>query len=323
MITEHSLPRLETVAVGSPITRLGVSFHPVYVGGNPLPEIATGDSSGLVVEELETAAVETLSARNPTKTPILIVEGEHLIGGKQNRNVNVTVLVPPMTNLEIPVTCVEQGRWDQAREYRRAPSLTPRRVRLRNQAAVHESMRATGSRHGDQGAVWDAVDEVLGDLDTESETSAVADGDAVYQRDGRRLRAAEELASLGPLPAQCGIAVSHGRHVVAIELFGSHSLLASHWSAVIRSHLLEPVRPEGRPSATAVLELFRLFGRVLPRQSPGIGLGHEHRVKHVRIVGQALTLDSSIVHASAFRPSSGTRSRRSTPAGHRSHRVRR
>ena len=320
MNTGHPIPKLETVAVGSPFTRLGVSFHPVYVGRNPLPEIATGDSSGLVVEELETARVQTLSARNPTTTPVLIVEGEHLIGGKQNRNVNVTVLVPPMTDLEIPVTCVEQGRWDQAREYRRARSLTPRRVRLRNQAAVHQSMRAAGSRDGDQAAVWNAVDEVLGDLDTESETSAVADGEAVYQRDGRRLRTAEELASRGPLPGQCGIAVSHGRHVVAIELFGSHGLLASHWSAVIRSHLLESVRPDGRPSATAVLRLFRLFGRALPEQSPGIGLGHEHRIKHVRIVGQALTLDSSIVHASAFMPRNGTRPGRAATAGRRGQR---
>ena len=314
MNTGHPIPKLQTVAVGSPITRLGVSFHPVYLGGNSLPEIATGDSSGLVVEELETARVQTLSAHNPTKAPILIVEGEHLIGGKQNRNVNVTVLVPPTTKLEIPVTCVEEGRWDQAREYRRARSFTPRMVRLRNQAAVHESMRATGSRRGDQGAVWNAVNEVLGDLDTESETSAVADSDAVYERDRGRFRSVEELISLGPLPGQCGIAVSHGRHVVAIELFGSPLLLASHWSAMIRSHLLEPVRPEGGPSATMVLKLLRLFGTVLPEQSPGIGLGHEYRVKHAWIVGQALALDSSIVHASAFMPRNGARSRRAAPA---------
>ena len=83
MNTEHPLPKLQTVAVGSPITRLGVSFHPVYLGGNPLPEIVTGDSSGLVVEELESARVQTLSARNPTETPILIVEGEHLIGASR------------------------------------------------------------------------------------------------------------------------------------------------------------------------------------------------------------------------------------------------
>ena len=44
MNTEHPIPKLQTVAVGSPITWLGVSFHPVYLGGNPLPEIVTGDS---------------------------------------------------------------------------------------------------------------------------------------------------------------------------------------------------------------------------------------------------------------------------------------
>ena len=309
MVTAPPIPKLETAAVGSPITRIGVSFFPIYLGGNCLPEIATGNSAGLVIDELDRAAVPTLSAHNPTKTPVLIVEGEHFLGGKQNRTINVTVLVPAMTKLEIPVTCLERDRWGRARAYGRAQAFTPARVRSLNQEAVYQSMSAFGSREGDQTAVWNAVDEVLDDLGTPSETAAVADADAVYRRDGRRLEAVEELADLGPLPGQCGVAVARGRQVEAIELFGSPDLLAAHWSAVVRSHLLEPATPSGRPSATKVLSILKRFGSLVPEDTPGIGLGIEQRVRDRRVVGQALTLDRSIVHCSGFTRSKGRSAR--------------
>lgn len=106
-----TVPALDTASVGAPITRLEVSFFPIYLPGNELPEIATGEGSGLVVGELDREQVNTLSAKNPTKTPILLVEGEHFLGGMQNRVVNRTVLLPPGEAREIPVTCLEARRW--------------------------------------------------------------------------------------------------------------------------------------------------------------------------------------------------------------------
>ena len=101
-------PQLETVAIGSPITRLGVSFFPVYLTANGLPPIATGEASGLVIDELDEASVGTLRVRNPGDKAVLVVEGEHFIGGKQNRALNATVLVPAKADLEIPVSCLER-----------------------------------------------------------------------------------------------------------------------------------------------------------------------------------------------------------------------
>ncbi len=106
-----TLPTLDTAAIGQPITRLGVSFFPVYLPGNRLPRISAGPDSGLVVGELDNPSVPHLKAENPTDAPILVIEGEHFLGGLQDRTANATVLVPPHTTLEIPVTCLEAGRW--------------------------------------------------------------------------------------------------------------------------------------------------------------------------------------------------------------------
>ena len=61
-------------------------------------------------------------------------------------------------------------------------------------------------------------------------------------------RFSAKLAARGPLPGQCGIVVVHGRWVTAMDLFGAPHLLAAHWGALIRSHLLESPVATGRPS---------------------------------------------------------------------------
>ena len=294
-------PQLETIAVGSPITRLGVSFFPVYLAGNGLPPIATGEASGLVIDELDEASVGTLRVRNPGDRPVLVVEGEHFIGGKQNRALNVTVLVPPKADLKIPVSCLEQGRWGRRQAYRRDEAFAPNRVRAAQRAGVARSMGERGSRAGDQSAVWSEVNAMLDDASVESCTAAAAEmRRETYRRDRSRANMVEKLAAIGPLPGQCGIVVTHGRRVQGMDLFGAPDLLAAHWPALIRSYLLESPAVEGRPSATRVLHVARRFAFAAGRETPGVGLGVERRVTDERLVGQALTLDGAVVHAAFF-----------------------
>ena len=65
-----------------------------------------------VVEEVnESGSVPNLAVTNKCKRPLLIPEGEILIGAKQNRVINVTVLVAAGVKFVLPVSCVEAGRW--------------------------------------------------------------------------------------------------------------------------------------------------------------------------------------------------------------------
>jgi hypothetical protein len=43
--------------------------------------------------------------------PVLLLDGEELVGAKQNRVVNLTIMAPPQRTTVIPVSCVESGRW--------------------------------------------------------------------------------------------------------------------------------------------------------------------------------------------------------------------
>ena len=140
-----NIPSLEHAAIGRPITRLGFSLFPVYLPPSDLPPIATGPGSGLIVDELPNASVPTLSVTNPTDRAILLIEGECLVGGAQNRTLNVSVLVPAGATLKIPVTCLEQGRWGSRRAFQHGSAMAPRRVRRTKQDAVAARLVTVGA----------------------------------------------------------------------------------------------------------------------------------------------------------------------------------
>ena len=293
-----TIPSLEIAAVGSPITRLGVSFFPVYLTHNSLPAIDTGDSSGLIVSEFDVATVRSLKVTNPTGKPILIVEGEHFTGGNQNRTINATVLVPAGSKLDIPVSCLEQGRWGRHRAWRRAEAFAPESIRKRKRASVNRSFSVNRNRMSDQHGIWNDISAMMLREGVTSPTGAAEDLEDSYRRHHSRRKTVEALVERGPLPGQCGIVVAHGRDVTAMDLFGAPHLLRKHWGALVRSHFIENRPSTGRPSATLVLRNIWRLGTSPARTAPGVGLGCEHRMTGRRLTGQALVLDDALIHAS-------------------------
>ncbi len=295
-----SILNLERAAVGRPITRLGVSFFPVYLPENYLPEISTGQDSHVTIEELDDSTVPFLKAKNSTDLPVLIPEGEQLVGGLQDRVLNISVLVAASISLNIPVSCIEMGRWGRRRGFQRGGAYAPRRTRRAKNVSVAQSVRTGGSPRSDQAAVWHSVDEELARVGVASPTSALRDTEQLLHADQRRAETIDYLARIGPLPGQCGILVTHGRRVVAMDIFGNHQLLVPHWDGLIRSYLIEQPSSGGYPSATRALWAIGRFSQAAAVGKTGVGLGVELHVETKWLVGQALTLNGSVVHTSAF-----------------------
>ena len=298
------LDLLDRAAVGSPITRAGVSLFPLYLHQGDLPPILTGPDAGVAIDERRDAEVPTLSVTSTADSAVLLVEGETVTGGRQNRTLNVSVLVPAGATIDLPVSCVEQGRWGGGVRFDRGASYAPRRVRRAKQEGVGRSVRHHGTKDADQGAVWMTVAHELTRLgaDNDSKTLVGAAGaDGALDRDRRLGDAIEDLTSRGPLAGQCGVVVTHGSRVVAAEVFASHDLLAEHWPALVRGHLLDaPETVRGRPSPTRALSFLHRIARATDTPAEAVGLGREHHLRSSRLVAQAITWDDLLVHASAF-----------------------
>ena len=111
------------LAVVPLLDREGTASPPFY---DTLKD-AVGAGVARVTEISEGGSVPELLVVNDGPRPVLLVDGEELVGARQNRIVNITLLVPAHGKLHIPVSCVEAGRWS----YRAANSrpLTARSTR--------------------------------------------------------------------------------------------------------------------------------------------------------------------------------------------------
>ena len=107
------------VTVGDGLEIGGLCVFPLTSVNVDGPAYLTGPEAygaGMIeVNELDPPVVPFVAITNLADVPILLVEGEMLVGGDQNRTMNVTVLCPPLARTVVPVSCVEAGRWGARR----------------------------------------------------------------------------------------------------------------------------------------------------------------------------------------------------------------
>ena len=156
---------------------LAKGFDFVFVRpGSPNPAASTvrlfGDTAieGFTIEELSTSgSVPALQAKNATTFDVLLIAGQLVQGGKQNRGINADMLVGAGQSAKIPVTCVEQGRWSGTPRSRFGHAgFEPIDVRFSKMRDVHESQRAGGDAEANQSKVWSTISQMSRVLRSES-----------------------------------------------------------------------------------------------------------------------------------------------------------
>ena len=104
---------LRDLTTGVPVVHGALTVFPLLAGERAEPGWLTLAEAGeaVSIEEVsEDGDVPTLRLTSAANRPVLLLDGEELIGAKQNRILNTTVLVAAHSHLTIPVSCVEQGR---------------------------------------------------------------------------------------------------------------------------------------------------------------------------------------------------------------------
>jgi len=156
---------------------LAKGFDFVFVRpGSPNPAASTvrlfGDTAivGFTIEELSTSgSVPALQAKNATTFDVLLIAGQLVQGGKQNRGINADMLVGAGQSAKIPVTCVEQGRWSGTPRSRFGHAgFEPINVRSSKMREVHAEQRAGRAAEANQSKVWSTISQMSRELRSES-----------------------------------------------------------------------------------------------------------------------------------------------------------
>lgn len=146
---------------------------------------------------------------------MLIVDGEELVGAKQNRVANLTLLIEAKGTTIIPVSCVEAGRWSyRTPDFDVSDRVQNARGRAEKLKSVRHSIRERGSRRSDRGRVWNSIAEESASLDAESPTEAMG---AMFDRHRETLD--DYVAGIRADAGQVGAVVVVGGRHHGLDLF--------------------------------------------------------------------------------------------------------
>jgi hypothetical protein len=248
--------------------------------GRPIPPGYSGPS------------VNQLVLINHSKRPLLLLAGELVSGGKQDRIIAKDRIVAPFGDpLPLDVFCVEHGRWSAGSEFNEAKTI------------VHPSVRENAAIKQKQSEVWAAVaggsnvsadasspaaapprvssadisETVTVEAQTQSYTKIYesrrvgSSVDAVVAEMQRRFR--RETSGL-KCERVVGVVVAYGGEVAWSDIFASSELFDAYWNKLLRSYAVEAVaRPSLREKAStgdAREFLRRLDGHEETESEPGV-----------------------------------------------------
>jgi hypothetical protein len=245
--------------------------------------------------------VPQLLFRNFGDLAVFLLDGEELVGAKQNRVLNLSILAPARRDTVIPVSCVEAGRWRHtSAEFSSTSHAQFAESRAKRAAHVSEDiLRGTG-RRSDQQEVWRDIDDKLARLGQHSPSSAV----------GVAFTANEDLLSrhVGKFearPRQVGSEFALDGKVVGLELFDCEATCAALMPKIVRSYALDAIDRGCMTAQYAAHQTPKGFLQQLREapvhEAPAVGEGTDLRIEQgAGLAGGALRARGRIVHLVAF-----------------------
>ncbi|MFA0832602.1 MAG: ARPP-1 family domain-containing protein [Methanobacterium formicicum] len=284
----------------------GMSVFPLYNDGDDSFYITlkeTLDADLLTVTEVDdSGSVPELKVINWADVPVLLLDGEELIGVKQNRVLNTTILLKQKSETVIPVSCTEQGRWSyNSRKFQESGNVASYRVRRSKSTTVTASLKMSGEFNSDQRAVWNEIDDMSRDARVTSSTRAMHD---IYKSRDEDL---EKYHRSFPVQnGQNGILVMVNGEVLGFDIVSSGIAYYVLHRKLLKSYALEAILHEeaeveadfnGLDKVKTFLDDVRLS---MSEKHKSVGYGWDHRLEGPSVVGSSLTYQDQVIHMAFF-----------------------
>jgi hypothetical protein len=309
---------LSGISIGEPRRHGRLEIYPLFALSGEgddfiLLDEALASKAVEVTETSDSGSVPMLKFLSRSPVPVLLLDGEELIGAKQNRILNASILAPAQADMLLPVSCVEAGRWRYStNSFRAADHALFAKARARKaarMAAMHVERRAVGGStayavarqyDADQHEVWSDISGKLGRMRVDSASSAISDG---YESYGERLREFE--TALQPVPDQRGAAFILDGRVVGIELLATEAAFRAIYRKLLKSYAFDALEASDvtAPQVPTKADVEAFIARVLGSSmssAPSAGLGVDVRLAGEGCTGHALVHDEAVLHLAAF-----------------------
>jgi len=276
-------------------------------------------------------AVSELLVENRGDVAVLLLDGEELAGAKQNRVLNTTIFVAPKTSIKVPVSCTEHGRWSSVSKVMgESGNIMATSLRKSHMAGVNINLEASREFRSNQAQVWNDIAMLHRDLGVMSETGAMK---AVY--DAKKADLDAYLKHFPAVDHQQGMLVFINGKAVGLDYVSRASAYAILHGKLLKSYAMEAVRVAGReghlkkerhgifglgkkaagderreagaqakwatPDEAAARDFLMSATECEEKAYESVGEGWSYRYTGRVVVGSALAVEGTVVHAAFFR----------------------
>ena len=294
---------IENLYTGEPVTVGQLKVTPVFIREEralPFLEFEEALARELVevTEVSEGGSVPNLFVNNKADRDVIIVDGELLVGAKQNRVVNTTIVIPARTQVEIPVTCVEQGRWGyNSRNFSSGGSHSYSSLRSIKHQSVTASLRETGEYRSDQGSIWGDIRAKMSRMRSASPTMSMSD---MYESSVSREDEAMLEGEVKPQEHQVGYFAYVREGFAGGDVFGSSELCRAKLSKLLRGHYMDSLDGGLEFPRITVEQVVEQLRGANPEQFASVGRGTELRFEAAAVQAACKLVDETIPHLAVF-----------------------
>ncbi|WP_414469250.1 ARPP-1 family domain-containing protein [Methanobacterium sp. ACI-7] len=256
-----------------------------------------------ITEIDESGSVPELKVKNNAEIPVLILDGEELVGAKQNRVVNTSILLPEQFELLIPVSCVEQGRWNYtSKNFQDSDRIASYKLRNVKSASVMKSVRDSGIYTSDQDAVWNEVHALETKMELCSPTSAMSD---IYEAKENDLM--DYIDAFELIENQKGILVFIGGEIMGFDVISNELVYKDLHKKLINSYALDAMVQDSSKNleSDVTVEMTNKFLKKIIKseqtKNESVGYGFDYRFTSSSFIGSSLIHEDEVIHASFFK----------------------
>jgi len=256
-----------------------------------------------ITEVSHGGSVPELKVTNKAEIPVLLLDGEELVGAKQNRTLNTSILLKKKSETIIPVSCTEQGRWSYvSEEFDEADLIASPKLRAMKARSVTVSLEKAHEYMANQAEIWDEIDEMSAHAEVRSPTGAMRD---IFEDKMNSLN--EYLKAFKYVPSQKGLLAIINGEVAGFDIISLESAYKILHPKLLKSYamdaLLQKEGKSGKLSVDKAKAFLKETAICKENKYKSIGHGWDYRFEAKTIVGSALVYRKKVIHTTFFRTS--------------------
>jgi len=177
--------------------------------------------------------VNTLFAENKSSEKIILLAGEIVKGGKQDRIIGMDVIILPGEKKNISAFCVERGRWSEKSSGSNFNEYSK---------GVSQNVRKAAVVKKNQSEVWSNVSKINSKHKVQSSTGAYTalEGSKEYTHTMQKYLQ-QFKSSWNNDPTVVGMIAVSGDRVIGCDIFATHDMFTKAYNNLLYSYVTEAV----------------------------------------------------------------------------------